>query len=226
MRRGENADRNASEIASPSPRPLPDRARALAGDVAERAAERAEAAPPGFERDVGDRPIGVAEQRGGALDAAREQIAVRREAECLFERAREVRLRYAADFRKASHGPFLVRGAVHAVLRAQQAAQQLGVLAHARMLAYRASEIEHGLARRFNRRTERSERQPHLLVHFGRLHIRLAGYELREVVREDFLWMDHVLRVLANLLEESCHVSHAHDARRIARRLHHEQAEL
>ena len=44
------------------------RARALAGDVAEDAAERAEAVPAGVEGDLDDRQVGVAEQGGGPLD--------------------------------------------------------------------------------------------------------------------------------------------------------------
>src|SRR5262245_34528938 len=122
----QDTHRNALELAGPHSRTLSDRARVLAGDVAEGAAEGAETAPAGFERDVGDRPIRVAQQRGGSLDTAREQVTVRRQAECLLEGAREVRLGYAAHLREAAHGPLLVRGAVHAVLRAQQAAQQLG----------------------------------------------------------------------------------------------------
>ena len=57
----------------------PELARAFAGDVAEGARERAEAGPARLERDLGNGQLGVAEQRRGALDAAREQIAVRRE---------------------------------------------------------------------------------------------------------------------------------------------------
>ena len=79
-------------------------ARALAGDVAERAPERAQAFPAGLERDVGDGQVGVAQQRLGALDAARQQIAVRRHAEGFLERAREVRLGDAAHARQPPTG--------------------------------------------------------------------------------------------------------------------------
>lgn len=106
-----------------------DRARALAGDVAKDAPERAQALPAGVEGDLGDGPIGVAQQRRRPLDAPRQQVAVRRDAESLLERSGEVRRGHAADARQASHGPVLVRGGVHPVLRAQQAAQQPGVLA-------------------------------------------------------------------------------------------------
>src|SRR3546814_4052669 len=66
-------------------------ARALAGDVAEGAPERAQAVPTGLQCDVEDGHVRVAQQRGGAFDPAREQVAVRRHAEGILERAREVR---------------------------------------------------------------------------------------------------------------------------------------
>jgi hypothetical protein len=60
-------------------------ARAFVGDVAEDAAERAETVPTGLEGDLGDRQVGVAEQRLGALDAAGEEVAMRRHPESIFE---------------------------------------------------------------------------------------------------------------------------------------------
>ena len=66
--------------------------RALAGDVAERAPERSQALPAGLERDLGDGQVRVAEQRRGPLDSTREQVPVRRDAEGLLERSREVGL--------------------------------------------------------------------------------------------------------------------------------------
>jgi hypothetical protein len=46
---------------------------------------------------------------------------------------REMRRGDAADAREPLHGPGLVRSGIHAIFRAQQAAQQLGVLdRHAR----------------------------------------------------------------------------------------------
>ena len=110
---------------------LAERGRALAGDVAEGAPERAQAAPARVEGDLGDGQVGVAQQGHRPLDAPREQVPVRRKAEGLFERAREVGLGDAAHARQPPDGPVLVRGGVHPVLRAQQAPQQLGVLAHA-----------------------------------------------------------------------------------------------
>jgi hypothetical protein len=111
------------------PRPRADRARALAGDIAKDATERPQAPPAGVEGDLGDRQIAVAQQRRRPLDAPREQVAVRRDAEGLLERAGEVSLGRAADARQPPDGPVLVRSGVHPILRAQQAAQQLGVLA-------------------------------------------------------------------------------------------------
>ena len=104
-------------------------ARVHAENVAERTPERPQALPAGLESDVGDRQVRVAQQRRGPLDPAREQIPVRRQAERLLERPREVRLGHAAHARQAADRPFLVRGGVHAVLGAEQAAQEVGGLA-------------------------------------------------------------------------------------------------
>ena len=132
MRGAEDARGHAAEVARRGPRSRPHRARALAGDVAESAAERAEAVPAGLKRNLGDRRFGVAQQRRRALDAPREEIAVRRYAERLLERAREVSLRNVAHAGKSPDGPVLVRGRVYPVFRAQQSPQQLGVLADVR----------------------------------------------------------------------------------------------
>ena len=53
---------------------------------------------------------------------------MRRDAERLLERSREVRLGDAAHTRQSTDRPLLVRRGVHPVLRAEQATQQLGVL--------------------------------------------------------------------------------------------------
>ena len=106
----------------------PELARALAGDVAEGAPERAQALQPVWNAISVIGQVGVAQQRRRPLDAPREQVAVRRHAEGLLERSREVGLGDAAHARQPPDRPLLVRGGVHPVLRAQQAAQQLGVL--------------------------------------------------------------------------------------------------
>ncbi len=51
-----------------------------------------------------------------------------REAKGFLELAREVGRGDVAYFREALDGPFLVGGRVHAVLGAQQAAEQVGIL--------------------------------------------------------------------------------------------------
>jgi hypothetical protein len=107
---------------------LADRSRVQARNVAEGAAERTQASPSGLKGNLGDGQVRVPQQRRGALDAPREQVAVRRYSEGFLERSREVRLGDAADARQSPHRPSLVRGAIHAVLRAQQASQQLGIL--------------------------------------------------------------------------------------------------
>ena len=52
--------------------------------------ERAEAAQPDVEADVGDRVVGVAQELGRALEPARQQVLVRRRAERAPELAAEV----------------------------------------------------------------------------------------------------------------------------------------
>ncbi len=119
-----------AELVRPRPLARPELARALAGDVAERASERAQAVPARLERDLGDGQVRVAQQRRRPLDATREQVAVRRQTPkaSLNDRAKcasETPLTRAS--RRTGHSS--ARGRVHPVLRAQQAAQQLGVLA-------------------------------------------------------------------------------------------------
>ena len=72
---------------------------------------------------------GIAQHRHGTLDSAREQVPVRRKTERVLERTCEVRFGNAAHASQAPDGPFLVRRGVHPVLRAQQTAQQFGILA-------------------------------------------------------------------------------------------------
>src|SRR5262249_46202905 len=120
---------------------LADIARAFAGDVAERAAERAEALPTGLECDLNDRQVRVAQERHGPFYAAREQIAMRRNAERILEATRKMRLGDAAHTRQARHGPVFVRRGVHAVLGAQKSAQQLRVLSEGRTCLLAADEV-------------------------------------------------------------------------------------
>jgi len=128
VRGADVAGGHATEVVRCGPAARPEGARALAGDVMEGAPKSAQASPAGAECDLGDRQVGVAEQRCGALDAPREQIPVRRDAEDLLERSREVGFGDAADARQAPHGPALMRGGIHPILCAQQSPQQLGIL--------------------------------------------------------------------------------------------------
>src|SRR6476620_3137181 len=75
--------------------PVAELRRGRADDVAERAAERAEAREPDLHAHVGHRPVGGAEEVHRPLDAAPLQVAVRRLPEGLLERADERRLREA-----------------------------------------------------------------------------------------------------------------------------------
>ena len=65
--------------------------RGHAVDAAEARGERADAAQADVEADVGDRPVGVAQQRGRPLHPAGQQVLVRRLAERAPELAAEVR---------------------------------------------------------------------------------------------------------------------------------------
>ena len=105
-----------------------DITRTAAGDVAERAAESAEASPASVKCDLADRHLSVAKQGLGFFDAAGEQVSVGWKSESFLELAREVRGGDVADLGEALHGPLLVGGGVHAVLGAQQAAEEVGVL--------------------------------------------------------------------------------------------------
>lgn len=128
MRRAGEAWRDPSKPAARGLRAGAVLARALAGDVAEDAPECAQAFPAGAEGDFGDRQVGVAQQRRRPFDAARQQITMRRDAESLLERTREMRLGNAACLCQPLHRPVLVRGGIHAVLCTQQAAKQLWIL--------------------------------------------------------------------------------------------------
>src|SRR4029077_1951900 len=92
--------------------------RTFADDVAECAPERSQTAPAGLESDLGDGQVRVAEQRRGPLQSSREQVSVRRDAEGFLERPRKVGLGDAADACQPRDRPLLMRGSVHAVLRA------------------------------------------------------------------------------------------------------------
>src|SRR5262249_2908878 len=69
----------------------------LADDVAKGTTERAQAGEAHVQTDVGHAAVRFAEQEHGALDAATLQVAMRRLAERLFERADEVGLRDHGD---------------------------------------------------------------------------------------------------------------------------------
>src|SRR5919112_727208 len=96
--------------------------RRLADDLAERAAERAEAEEADVEADLGDAAVALAQQEHRALDAAALEVAVRGLAERRAERADEVRLRGERDARERRHVERLRVGAVHRVARAEHAA--------------------------------------------------------------------------------------------------------
>ncbi|UPT64188.1 MAG: hypothetical protein M0D54_06520 [Hyphomonadaceae bacterium JAD_PAG50586_4] len=104
---------------------------AIACDVLKDTAKRAKAAPTRLKSDLDDGHLGVAQHGLGPFDAARQQVTMRRHAEGVLERAGEMRLRDAADIGQPLDRPFLMRSRVHAILGAEQAAQQGGILANA-----------------------------------------------------------------------------------------------
>jgi hypothetical protein len=129
VRGADKAGGYTAELVLRASRPGPYRAGAFAGDVAKGTSERSQTFPARGKGDLGDEPIGITEQRRSPLDAPREQVAMRRYSEGLLERSREMSRRDSAHACQPLHWPILVRGSVHPVLRAQQTAQQLGVLA-------------------------------------------------------------------------------------------------
>jgi hypothetical protein len=108
MRRAQETTGHAAQLVRRRPGAHPDRARALSGNIAKGAAERAQALLARLESDLSDGQLGVAEQRHRPLDAPREKVPMRRDAESRFERSREVRLGDAAHPRQAQDGPRLV----------------------------------------------------------------------------------------------------------------------
>src|SRR4051812_44225597 len=82
--------------------------------------ERADAAQADLEANVGDAVVGVAQQRGRALEAAREEVAMRRLAERAPELAAEVRGRQVRSAGKCRHLELLAVPRVDQVLRTQQ----------------------------------------------------------------------------------------------------------
>jgi hypothetical protein len=128
MRGGDDARGHAREVRCAAFGFFAQVTRAFSRDVAECASERAETSPAGVECDLADGHLRVPQQRLGPLDAAREQVAVRRQSECLLELAREMRGGDVTHPGETRDGPFFMRSRVHAVLGAQQAAQELGVL--------------------------------------------------------------------------------------------------
>ena len=105
--------------------------RRLADDLAERAAEGAQAVEADVEADVGDAAVGLAQQEHRALDPPPLQVAVRRLPEDGAEAAAEVRLGDVGHRGDGANVERLGVGAVHGVAGAQQApVQVLGFPAH------------------------------------------------------------------------------------------------
>lgn len=102
----------------------------FAGDILKSPAECAQAVPAGLECDVDDRQIGVAQQCFCPLDPPRQQVAMWRQAKGFLEGPREMRFGYSADRGQPLDRPLLLRGSIHAVLRAQKAAYERYILSH------------------------------------------------------------------------------------------------
>jgi hypothetical protein len=81
LRRTDEAVRDLLKILRSRLHPPPQLARTLAGHIAERATESAQAVPARLERDFNDRQVRVAQQRGSALDTTRQQVAMWRYSE-------------------------------------------------------------------------------------------------------------------------------------------------
>ena len=72
------------------------------------------------EADLRDRPIGVAEQRGGTLETPRQQVLMRRLAEGAPELAAEVRRRELSRSGESRHVERLAIARVNQILRPEQ----------------------------------------------------------------------------------------------------------
>src|SRR5919199_3619346 len=88
--------------------------------AAEARGERADALQADGRADVGDRPIGVPQQRRRALEPAREQVLVRRLSERAPELATEVRRREVRRACERGHVERLAVAGVDDVARAQE----------------------------------------------------------------------------------------------------------
>ena len=105
--------------------------RRLADDLAERAAEGAQAGEADVEADVGDAAVRLAQQEHGAFYPSPLEVPVRRLAEDRSEGADEVRLRDMGDRGDRLDVERLGVGAVHRVAGAEQApVQVLDIPAH------------------------------------------------------------------------------------------------
>src|ERR1700680_1903234 len=101
------------------------RDRRLADDVAEGAAEGAQAVEADVEANVSDASLGLAQQEHRALDAAALQVAVRRLAERRAKGSDEVRFRHVGDAREHGDVERIRVGTVHRIAGAKHSTVDL-----------------------------------------------------------------------------------------------------
>ena len=99
---------HAAWVSRSGPCAYAHRSGALARDVPEYPTEGTQAGPSGLERNIGDGQIGFTKQGGRSLDPPSKQVPMRRDAERLFERPREVGRGDVTYPREAAHWPGLM----------------------------------------------------------------------------------------------------------------------
>jgi hypothetical protein len=87
--------------------------------------ERTDAAQADRKADVGDTPVGDAEERSGALEPAREEVLVRRLAEHAAELPAEVGGREVGHFRQGGHVERLAIAGIDQILCAQEVTRRM-----------------------------------------------------------------------------------------------------
>src|SRR5439155_23125793 len=86
---------------------------------------RPDAAQADREADVGNAPVGVAEERSGALEPAREEVLMRRLAEHAVEFPTEVGRREVRHPRQGGHVERLPIAGIHQILGAEEVTRRM-----------------------------------------------------------------------------------------------------
>jgi hypothetical protein len=108
IRSAQDTGGHAAELVPPCARRGAHYSRRHAGDIAEGAAEATQASPARYERNLGNRQSGIAQECRGPLYAPGQEVSVGGNAEDALEGSCEVRGGDAADARKPRDRPVLL----------------------------------------------------------------------------------------------------------------------